>query len=462
MEELGIKNNAAKMEVLDPTCLSGFGDARRLTCARVLGAFVECDAAHEAEVTEAVDKRARETERLFRAILECPLAARTRWRLLSASALPRLTFLLRNHAAKHTRGAAEWFDARVTAVLSAIVGRPVSQRARDVAALPIAMGGCGLRRQVTIAEFAHECVGHKNLQRSKTEEADRDLSNALFATVYGDERRFDRHAHRARARPPRPVCTETRTAHRRARPYWAECTAKSPSAKGSRHRHVNTAPRCTATRAVPQKKKKTTLPCPRLVPLHCTQAEPQPGHQPPAPPAHTRLATQADTDLTATHPAPHPPPATHHATAPLTYEQPQAGHKPSTRQERYQQKPQVEHWPYQNGITSARSQTRRNVRHSPPGRRHRGQTTKTKSRGVDFVTGDMMDEVLRGNVTCLRCGLPHTAHAPLLPPPRAREKQRATATQRNNAHHPVRTEKESGPDPEPRPSVITHNPATAP
>ncbi|KAH8615075.1 hypothetical protein ERJ75_000623100 [Trypanosoma vivax] len=36
MEELGIKNNAAKMEVLDPTCLSGFGDARRLTCARVL------------------------------------------------------------------------------------------------------------------------------------------------------------------------------------------------------------------------------------------------------------------------------------------------------------------------------------------------------------------------------------------------------------------------------------------
>ncbi|KAH8608673.1 hypothetical protein ERJ75_001282000 [Trypanosoma vivax] len=367
MEELGIKNNAAKMEVLDPTCLSGFGDARRLTCARVLGAFVECDAAHEAEVTEAVDKRARETERLFRAILECPLAARTRWRLLSASALPRLTFLLRNHAAKHTRGAAEWFDARVTAVLSAIVGRPVSQRARDVAALPIAMGGCGLRRQVTIAEFAHECVGHKNLQRSKTEEADRDLSNALFATVYGAERQVltaNAAAGAGRALTDPQVCTDdaafcTYVLERlleRVLPDGQKCVCGADASNW----HVHT---CTKLHGKPRQLRhdvansKLALGL-RLCGFDCT-TEPHLNEVSKRRPdlLITGLGTQAVTDVTVTHPAVHPrggKRSDSHSGI-MTYEEAQAVYNPvHSAKVRYQEKcRKYAHWASQNGLNFA-------------------------------------------------------------------------------------------------------------
>ncbi|KAF8302544.1 hypothetical protein TcBrA4_0050340 [Trypanosoma cruzi] len=96
----------------------------------------------------------RGNDRLFRAIVELPFAKHTQWQLLSVSALPRVTFLLRTHAPTHTRAAVEWFDYRVTGVLGVIMDGPVTKRARDMAAMPVRRGGCGLRRQREIAEFA--------------------------------------------------------------------------------------------------------------------------------------------------------------------------------------------------------------------------------------------------------------------------------------------------------------------
>ncbi|KAH8608498.1 hypothetical protein ERJ75_001301700 [Trypanosoma vivax] len=374
--------------------------------------------AHEAEVTEAVDKRARETERLFRAILECPLAARTRWRLLSASALPRLTFLLRNHAAKHTRGAAEWFDARVTAVLSAIVGRPVSQRARDVAALPIAMGGCGLRRQVTIAEFAHECVGHKNLQRSKTEEADRDLSNALFATVYGAERQVltaNAAAGAGRALTDPQVCTDdaafcTYVLERlleRVLPDGQKCVCGADASNW----HVHT---CTKLHGKPRQLRhdvansKLALGL-RLCGFDCT-TEPHLNEVSKRRPdlLITGLGTQAVTDVTVTHPAVHPrggKRSDSHSGI-MTYEEAQAVYNPvHSAKVRYQEKcRKYAHWASQNGLNFAPfvlltngavyEQSRTWLRKVIASHDHR----LTVTTAYDFVTGDVVAAVLRGNV----------------------------------------------------------------
>ncbi|PWU83985.1 putative SLACS reverse transcriptase [Trypanosoma cruzi] len=49
-------------------------------------------------ITQFVQRKAEETDRLFRAIAELPFAKHTQWRLLLVSALPRVTFLLRTHA----------------------------------------------------------------------------------------------------------------------------------------------------------------------------------------------------------------------------------------------------------------------------------------------------------------------------------------------------------------------------
>ncbi|PWV10069.1 hypothetical protein C3747_72g59 [Trypanosoma cruzi] len=88
-----------------------------------------------------------------------PFAKHTQWRLLSA--LPRVNFLLRKHAPVHTRAAAGWFDDRVAGVPGVIMDGPVTKRARDIATLPVRRGGCGLRRQKEIAEFAYACLGEK-------------------------------------------------------------------------------------------------------------------------------------------------------------------------------------------------------------------------------------------------------------------------------------------------------------
>ncbi|PWV10107.1 hypothetical protein C3747_72g117 [Trypanosoma cruzi] len=88
-----------------------------------------------------------------------PFAKHTQWRLLSA--LPRVTFLLRKHAPVHTRAAAGWFDDRVAGVPGVIMDGPVTKRARDIATLPVRRGGCGLRSQREIAEFAYACLGEK-------------------------------------------------------------------------------------------------------------------------------------------------------------------------------------------------------------------------------------------------------------------------------------------------------------
>ncbi|ORC84850.1 putative cleavage and polyadenylation specificity factor [Trypanosoma theileri] len=51
------------------------------------------------------------------------------------------------------------------------------------------MGGCGLRRQVDVAELAHECLGKKGLQRVKTAELEIERQCDLYESLQGPDRR---------------------------------------------------------------------------------------------------------------------------------------------------------------------------------------------------------------------------------------------------------------------------------
>ncbi|KAF8307983.1 putative retrotransposon hot spot (RHS) protein [Trypanosoma cruzi] len=154
MRALGIETNKDKTEVLNKGGPVDMPAEHIRPFSRVLGAGVANDTEGEL-ITQFLQRKAEETDRLFRAIVELLFAKDTQWRLLSVSALPRMTFLLRTHAPVHTRAAVEWFDDRVTGVLGVIMDGPVTKRARDMAAMPVRRGGCGLRRQREIAEFAY-------------------------------------------------------------------------------------------------------------------------------------------------------------------------------------------------------------------------------------------------------------------------------------------------------------------
>ncbi|KAF8290861.1 hypothetical protein TcBrA4_0116000 [Trypanosoma cruzi] len=66
---------------------------------------------------------------------------------------------------------------------------PVTKRARDIAALPVRRGGCGLRRQREIAEFAYACLGEKGKQRAMTDELDAKHQSDLYETLQGPDRK---------------------------------------------------------------------------------------------------------------------------------------------------------------------------------------------------------------------------------------------------------------------------------
>ncbi|KAF8307979.1 hypothetical protein TcBrA4_0002370 [Trypanosoma cruzi] len=188
MRALGIETNEDKTEVLNKGGPVDMPAEYIRPFARVLGAGVANDPESEL-ITQFVQRKAEETDRLFRAIVELPFAKHTQWRLLSVSALPRVTFLLRTHAPAHTRAAAEWFDDRVTGVLGVIMDGPVTKRAHDIAALPVRRGGCGLRRQREIAEFAYACLGEKGKQRAMTDELDEKHQSDLYETLQGPDRK---------------------------------------------------------------------------------------------------------------------------------------------------------------------------------------------------------------------------------------------------------------------------------
>ncbi|PWU84118.1 SLACS reverse transcriptase [Trypanosoma cruzi] len=188
MRALGIETNKDKTEVLNKGGPVDMPAEHIRPFARVLGAGVANDPEGEL-ITQFVQRKAEETDRLFRAIVELLFAKDTQWRLLSVSALPRMTFLLRTHAPAHTRAAAEWFDDRVTGVLGVIMDGPVTKRARDVAAMPVRRGGCGLRRQKEIAEFAYACLGEKGKQRAMTDELDAKHQSDLDGNTQTSDRK---------------------------------------------------------------------------------------------------------------------------------------------------------------------------------------------------------------------------------------------------------------------------------
>ncbi|KAF8289694.1 hypothetical protein TcYC6_0029910 [Trypanosoma cruzi] len=216
MRALGIETNEDKTEVLHTDGPVDMPAEYIRPFARVLGAGIANDPESEL-ITRFVQRKAEETDRLFRAIVELPFAKHTQWRLLSVSALPRVTFLLRTHAPVHTRAAAEWFDDRVTGVLGVIMDGPVTKRARDIAALPVRRGGCGLRRQKEIAEFAYACLGEKGKQHALTDELMQNTRATLYETLQGPDRKvFVSNTAAGAGRPltdPQVACGRTEAFH---------------------------------------------------------------------------------------------------------------------------------------------------------------------------------------------------------------------------------------------------------
>ncbi|PWU83239.1 SLACS reverse transcriptase [Trypanosoma cruzi] len=160
MRALGIETNEDKTEVLNKGGPVDMPAEYIRPFVRVLGAGVANDPESEL-ITQFVQRKAEETDRLFRAIVELPFAKHTQWRLLSGVGAATRDVSATDACPAHTRAAAEWFDDRVTGVLGVIMDGPVTKRARDIAALPVRRGGCGLRRQREIAEFAYACLGEK-------------------------------------------------------------------------------------------------------------------------------------------------------------------------------------------------------------------------------------------------------------------------------------------------------------
>ncbi|XUY37404.1 SLACS-associated protein, putative [Leishmania panamensis] len=118
-------------------------------------------------------EKTRPYEAYFTALGGDELPRHARMNLLRASALPRLTFLLRTHSTDELRDSAAWFDDRVPHTLSALAGgAPIEDAAALLARLPLAMGGCGLRSQLAISRFAAQSVGRKGAQKAHTHQLD--------------------------------------------------------------------------------------------------------------------------------------------------------------------------------------------------------------------------------------------------------------------------------------------------
>nr|pir retrovirus-related hypothetical protein 2 - Trypanosoma cruzi retrotransposon [Trypanosoma cruzi]AAA30239.1 reverse transcriptase endonuclease [Trypanosoma cruzi] len=187
MRALGIETNEDKTEVLNKGGPVDMPTEYIRPFARVLGAGVANDPESEL-ITQFVQRKAEETDRLFRAIVELPFAKHTQVRLLSVSALPRVTFLLRTHAPAHTRAAASGSTTASPASWASSWTAP-SRSAHAHCGHPGAPGGCGLRRQREIAEFAYACLGEKGKQRAMTDELDAKHQSDLYETLQGPDRK---------------------------------------------------------------------------------------------------------------------------------------------------------------------------------------------------------------------------------------------------------------------------------
>lgn len=184
LAEAGFEINPAKSHHLsknvvpEPVVVVGAVVPVAAGVVRILGAGFLGNAA---PVEEWVWEKVGHYEAYFSALEDERLPRHARLNLLRASALPRLTFLLRTHCPQELERSAAWFDDRVLLVLSSLLGGAVlDETALLIAKLPMVMGGFGLRSQIEIAKFASASVGRKTAQREQTRVVDQKVGETLF------------------------------------------------------------------------------------------------------------------------------------------------------------------------------------------------------------------------------------------------------------------------------------------
>ncbi|KAH8608724.1 hypothetical protein ERJ75_001275600 [Trypanosoma vivax] len=177
------------------------------------------------------------------------------------------------------------------------------------------MGGCGLRRQMTIAEFAHECVGHKNLQRSQNRgSGQRPIQRPIRHRLRAERQVLTANAAAGagRALTDPQVCTDDAAfAPTCWSGCWSACCPTAKSASAARTPPTGTctrAPSCTASRASCATTWRTASlrwGCAVRLRLH-DGAAPQRGEQAAARPAHHGPRHTGRHRRDVTHPAVHP------------------------------------------------------------------------------------------------------------------------------------------------------------
>ncbi|KAG5512130.1 hypothetical protein JKF63_07597 [Porcisia hertigi] len=170
-------HHLSKNTAPEPVTVSGVVVPLAAGVVRILGAGFR---GNGAPVDEWVWEKTRQYEACFSALGGEQLPRHARMNLLRASALPRLTFLLRTRSAEELHDSAAWFDDRVLHALSALIGgAPVEGAAALLARPPLVMGGCGLRSRLAISRFAVQSVGRKGAQQAHTHQVDQHNLGAL-------------------------------------------------------------------------------------------------------------------------------------------------------------------------------------------------------------------------------------------------------------------------------------------
>ncbi|KPA74981.1 hypothetical protein ABB37_08943 [Leptomonas pyrrhocoris] len=171
-------HHLSKMVAPVPVTVAGTVVPVATDVVRILGAGLQ---GNSAPVEEWVWDKTQKYESYFAALEDDKLPRHSRLNLLRASALPRLTFLLRTHCPQELERSATWFDQRVLRVLSALVGDAAPDNtAHLIAKLPMVMGGLGLRSQTAISKFAAASVGRKSAQRDQTRVVDKEVRETLL------------------------------------------------------------------------------------------------------------------------------------------------------------------------------------------------------------------------------------------------------------------------------------------
>jgi len=190
---LGIEPNYAKCRFFTA------GDrARRaivdgtVACAtgaeKILGSFFSPNESAADDEKRAVTERITSSV-FWKRLREMEMRCHVRYQLLRVCGLPRMQFAMRTHEYAIVCDAAHWTDRQVEEILCAMLRkRKLSERAMRQARLPIKKGGLGLRSQLALATFAHECtLLSKGAQKERTAQLDAQVLSSLLSAASAPE-----------------------------------------------------------------------------------------------------------------------------------------------------------------------------------------------------------------------------------------------------------------------------------